>query len=112
VNAYLIAAGMFTAWVLSLYVYPFGKCWRCRGRRVIIRGGCKACRWLLGDSKRKRKAKPPKAVTCPSCNGIGRGQRPGSRTVHQLARRVSREFARSRNPRRIERTHPDAHRNV
>jgi hypothetical protein len=109
VTLFLIAAAIFAAWVLSLYVHPFGKCWRCRGKRVIIRG-CRICRWLSGESS-KRKRKPPKAVTCPACHGVGRAQRRGSRIVHQLARRVRRERDRSRNPRRIERI-PDANRNL
>jgi hypothetical protein len=42
----------------------------------------------------KRKPKRPRAVSCAACKRVGRGQRPGSRTVHQFARRVSRELDR------------------
>jgi hypothetical protein len=107
---FLIAAGILAAWIISLYVHPFGKCWRCRGRRVIIRDGCTVCRWLT-DSK-KRKGGRPKAVTCPACKGVGRAQRHGSRIVCSLARRAGRELARSRNPRRLEGTYTDANRNL
>lgn len=93
-TVFLIAAALAALWLGSLYVHPFGACPRCRGKRRIWRG----------QGSRKR------PVTCPKCSGVGRGQRPGSRTVHQLARRAGRELARTRNPRRIERTYSDADR--
>jgi hypothetical protein len=52
-------------WVLSLLVRPFGRCWRCRGKRVVV-------------SRRRRKARV--------CKGTGRRQRTGSRTVHRIRR--------------------------
>jgi DnaJ-class molecular chaperone len=69
---FLIAALCLTAWIVSLYVQPFGPCPKCHGRRVVVHGN------------RKR------ASACSRCKGAGRRQRPGSRTVHQLARRVRR----------------------
>jgi hypothetical protein len=66
----LIMFGVLVAWVLSLVVHPFGRCWLCRGRRVrIVRG--------------RRKARQ-----CWACKGAGRRQRPGSRTVHRIRRQV------------------------
>jgi len=64
----LLIAAIAAVWVLTLLVHPFGKCWRCRGKRVrIIRGGRKAKR-------------------CWACKGTGRRQRTGSRTVHRIRR--------------------------
>lgn len=80
VNHFLILFAALALWVLSLYVHPFGKCLRCRGRRMLIHG-----------SKRKRRPK-----RCWLCKGIGRRQRPGSRTVHRTARKIRREIARQR----------------
>lgn len=74
--AILIGALAVTGWLGSLYVHPFGRCSRCRGRRVT------------GGSKRTR--------LCRSCGGSGRQQRRGSRTVHRTARLVRAE--RARNP--------------
>jgi DnaJ-class molecular chaperone len=68
----LIALLALALWVLSLYVRPFGPCPRCHGKRTVMRG-----------SQRKTRA-----VTCTRCKGAGRRQRPGSRLVHSLARRV------------------------
>jgi hypothetical protein len=76
----LIGLAVLAAWLLSLWVHPFGKCIRCRGRRVIIRG-----------SKKR-----PRAVRCRMCKGIGRRQRIGSRTLHRTVRRIRRELARQR----------------
>ncbi len=63
----LIAA--LALWVGWLYVAPFGRCPRCKGRGHITRG-------------------PRRRPVCPWCKGLRRVQRPGSRTVHQLARRI------------------------
>ncbi len=64
----LLIAAVLAVWVLSLLVRPFGRCWRCRGNRVlIVRGGRKA-----------RK--------CWACKGTGRRQRTGSRLVHRVRR--------------------------
>jgi hypothetical protein len=83
VHHFLIGFAAFALWVLSLYLHPFGKCPRCRGKRVVMRGS-------------KRRLRP---VRCRVCNGIGRRQRPGSRTVHRTVRRVRRELARQRTAR-------------
>jgi hypothetical protein len=71
VTASLILAVLaaLAIWAGSLYVYPFGRCPRCNGAGIILHG--------------KRRVK-----LCPRCEGRKRVQRPGSRTVHQLARTV------------------------
>lgn len=71
-TAALLILLAIAARIALLYFSPFGPCPRCRGRRRIMRG-------------RGRKARP---VRCPRCAGAGRRQRPGSRTVHRLARRI------------------------
>jgi hypothetical protein len=35
----LIAFPIAAAWVMSLYLKPFGKCWRCGGRGNLHRKG-------------------------------------------------------------------------
>jgi hypothetical protein len=80
VTVFLIAALAFAGWVLSLYLRPFGPCPRCHGQGRIWRG-----------SKTR-----PRPVPCPRCKGLKRRQRPGSRTVHQLARRVRKYRQRQR----------------
>ena len=80
----LIALAVAAAWLGSLWVHPFGKCIRCRGRRVVMRG------------TKKR----PKPVRCKTCKGIGRRQRTGSRTLHRTVRRIRRELDRQRKARR------------
>jgi len=95
-TGFLIIAAVFAGWVLSLYVHPFGICPYCHGKRVIVGG-------------RKRKPKPR---TCSHCKGIGRRQRPGSRTVHRLVRRVRRELARQRKQRQLERMEMNRHADI
>jgi hypothetical protein len=79
-TAILILALAVTAWLASLYVRPFGRCLRCRGRRVII-----------GARGRPR--------PCPSCGATGQQQRLGSRTLHRTVRIVRAELARTRRER-------------
>jgi hypothetical protein len=79
----LIAFAIVAAWLLSLWAHPFGRCWRCHGRRVLIKG-----------SQRK-----PRPVKCWACKGVGRRQRLGSRTLHRTVRRVRRELDRQRKQR-------------
>ena len=74
----LIAFAIAVIWIGSLYVKPFGKCWRCRGRGNVHRPG------------RRR------APVCPRCHGRRRQQRFGSRTVHRTVRMVRAELARTR----------------
>ena len=83
VNHFLIGFAVVGLWVLSLWVHPFGRCPRCRGKRMVIRG-----------TKRK-----PRPKRCWLCNGVGRRQRPGSRTVHRTVRKIRRELARQRKQR-------------
>ena len=90
---FLLAVAAVAAWLGSLWLHPFGACPRCHGHGHITRG-----------KPQGRKPKPPKVTTCPRCKGAARRQRPGSRTLHQLARRVSRELARQRHQRHAERT--------
>jgi hypothetical protein len=71
VTTFLIVSALTAAWLLSLLVHPFGKCWLCRGRRVRVARG-------------RRKAR-----RCRACRGTGRRQRLGSRTVHRIRRQVA-----------------------
>jgi DnaJ-class molecular chaperone len=80
---FLLVSLALTVWVASLYFRPFGPCPKCHGQGHIMRG------------TRRR----PRPVTCPRCKGLRRRQRPGSRTVHQLARRVRKYRARQRRER-------------
>jgi hypothetical protein len=66
---FLVITGLAAAWVLSLLVHPFGRCWLCRGGRVRVKGR--------------------KARRCRACKGLGRRQRIGSRTVHRVRRQVA-----------------------
>ena len=50
----------------------------------------------------KRKPKPPRPVQCKACKGVGRRQRPGSRTVHRTIRKIRRELDRQRAAREKE----------
>jgi hypothetical protein len=74
----LIAFAIAAAWLLSLYVKPFGRCLRCRGRGNLHRPGSR------------------RAPACPRCHGSRRQQRFGSRTVHRTVRMIRAELARSR----------------
>jgi hypothetical protein len=67
---FLILFAVAVAWVLSLLVKPFGRCWRCGGR---------------GNLRRRGRRRAPK---CPLCKGAKRRQRLGSRTVHRIRRQV------------------------
>lgn len=87
----LIAFTIAAAWLLSLWVHPFGKCPRCRGRRSVIKG-----------SKKR-----PRPVRCRVCKGVGRRQRVGSRAVHRTVRRVRRELDRQRKARQAATASPE-----
>lgn len=63
-TVFLILSGVAAFWLLSLLVHPFGRCWLC-----------------LGSRRRARK--------CRACQGYGRRQRTGSRTVHRIRRQVA-----------------------
>jgi hypothetical protein len=64
----LLALAVAAIWALRLYAAPFGRCPRCHGTGNIKRGN--------------------RRPVCPRCKGRKRIQRTGSRTLHQLARRV------------------------
>ncbi len=70
-TAFLIVSAAAVAWVLSLYLKPFGKCWACRGK---------------GNIRRKGRRRAPK---CWLCKGARRRQRAGSRTVHRIRCQVA-----------------------
>ena len=99
-HLFLYATAAAALWLGSLYVHPFGRCLRCRGQGHIIRHKPRPAR----RKGKPRKPGPPKVTTCKACKGIGRRQRPGSRTLHQLGRRVRRELARQHQSRITERT--------
>ena len=69
-SAHLILAllAIIAARVGFLYLSPFGRCPKCKGRGNIKRG----------------KRRP----VCPRCKGKRRIQRTGSRTVHRFARKI------------------------
>jgi DnaJ-class molecular chaperone len=71
VNAHLVLAvlAILATRVGFLYLRPFGRCPRCKGRGNIKRG-------------------PRRRPICPRCKGLRRVQRRGSRTIHRLARRI------------------------
>jgi hypothetical protein len=73
----LLAAAV---WVGSLYLRPFSRCPRCHGTGVTRRG-------------------QRRVIVCPRCRGLKRAQRPGSRTVHRLARTLRAEATRTRRER-------------
>lgn len=75
-TAVLVIAAALALWGGFLYVSPFGRCPRCKGRGAVIRGS--------------------KASPCPRCKGARRQQRFGSRTVHRTVRIVRAERARTR----------------
>jgi hypothetical protein len=57
-------------WLGSLYLRPFGRCPKCKGKGHIRRG-------------------PRRVRVCPRCRGLRRVQRPGSRTVHRAAFKIA-----------------------
>lgn len=72
----LIAAALLTLWAGSLYRWPFRQCPRCRG------------------TGRNHGSVTRRFGTCRRCDGHGRVQRRGSRTVHRLAWSVRGEVLR------------------
>jgi DnaJ-class molecular chaperone len=62
----VIAAAL---WAGSLYVHPFGRCHKCKGKGHIRRG-------------------PRRVKVCPRCKGLRRVQRRGSCTLHRLVFRI------------------------
>jgi hypothetical protein len=81
VNAFLIGLAVLVLWAGSLWAKPFGRCPRCRGRRVTTR---------------KNMRSRPVSRPCWLCGGIGRRQRIGSRTVHRAVRFLRAYYHRSR----------------
>jgi len=67
---FLIVFIIFTVWIASLIVHPFGKCWACQGKGVHVKQG--------RGTARARK--------CWLCKGHKRRQRFGSRRVHRIRR--------------------------
>lgn len=67
-TTFLLVTGAVAFWLLTLYIKPFGRCWRCRGKGNIVRKGAR------------------KAPKCWLCKGAGRRQRTGSRAVHRIRR--------------------------
>jgi hypothetical protein len=82
-TGFLLIVTALIMWGGLLYFAPFGPCPRCHGTGRVWRG-----------TRQK-----PRPIPCPSCKGIRRRQRPGSRTVHRIARRIRRELARQRKER-------------
>lgn len=76
---FLLTVAALGCWVVSLYLWPFGPCAKCKG------SGRNA------GSTRKRFGE------CKRCNGSGRRQRLGSRTVHRTVLSVRSERTRERD---------------
>jgi len=68
VHLFLAVLAVIVLRVGFLYLAPFGRCPKCKGRGNIQRG-------------RRR-------PVCPRCKGKRRIQRTGSRTVHRLAFKI------------------------
>jgi hypothetical protein len=68
VTLFLLGVLAFACWAVSLYLWPFGPCGKCKG------GGRNA-----GSNKKR-------FGTCRRCDGSGRRQRFGSKTVHRMVR--------------------------
>ena len=64
--AVIAALAIRVAW---LYLFPFGRCGKCKGTGHIKRG-------------------PRRRPVCPRCKGRRRVQRTGSRTIHRAARKI------------------------
>ena len=68
---FLIVSGLAAAWVLSLLVHPFGRCWLCRGKaRSAVKG-------------RRRPASAGLARAPAAASGSA------PRTVHRIRRQVA-----------------------
>jgi len=87
----LLGFAVLAVWLLSLWVHPFGRCPRCRGRRMAVPFGryliWLAYRHLTGSTRAKPRPRP-----CRVCKAIGRRQRIGSRTLHRTVRRIRGEL--------------------
>jgi Ribonuclease G/E len=68
-NLILAVTAALAVWAGSLYLRPFGRCPRCRGKGHVKRG-------------------PRRRPACPRCKGRRRVQRTGSRTIHRAARKI------------------------
>lgn len=66
--AWLIAAAVVLGYLVHLYVYPFGPCRRCKGKRTNRGSGKKS--W----------------GKCKRCGGSGERQRLGSKQLHRAVR--------------------------
>jgi hypothetical protein len=104
VHHFLIGFTVLVLWVLSLWVHPFEKCPRCRGRRFVMRGSKR-------PANRGQRARR-KPIKCRVCKGIGRRQRPGSRTLHRTIRKIRRELDRQRRARQTAVSEGDDRANV
>jgi hypothetical protein len=82
VTLFLIITAMIAAWIVSLFLWPFGPCGSCRGT------GRNA-----GSTRRR-------FGECKHCDGSGRRQRRGSKTVHRTVLSVRSERARERQRRK------------
>ena len=82
---FLLGCGLLLLWVVSLYVWPFAPCGRCKG------GGRNA-----GSNRRR-------FGDCGRCGGTGRRQRLGSRAVHRTVLSMRTERAREEARRKRQR---------
>lgn len=80
-TVFLLIVAALVVWAVSLYVWPFGPCGKCKGSGRNAGSN----RQRFGDCKR--------------CGGSGRRQRLGSRTVHRQVLALRSEQARERKRR-------------
>ena len=78
----LLTAAALSAWAVSVLIWPFRACTLCRG------------------TGRNRGSSSRRFGTCRRCNGRGRIQRIGSRTVHRIAWTIRGELLRQLERRR------------
>jgi hypothetical protein len=81
VTVFLLIVAAVVCWVVSLYIWPFGPCARCKGSGRNAGSNIKR----FGD--------------CGRCGGSGRHQRLGSRTVHRQVLAMRSEQVRERKRR-------------
>lgn len=77
VHLILLAAAIGGVWLLVVWARPFGRCGRCKGKRVIY-----------------RKGKRPK--TCPRCKGRGKAPKRGAATVNRFIDSIAGDRQRAR----------------
>ena len=81
---FLIALAVLMAYGLVCYASPHHRCPKCKGKRVVFKGG--------------RRSRPK---TCPKCKGRGETQRAGARLVHRVFWSMAGDSLRERRKERL-----------